>query len=46
MMKLLKKYSEIYDSVEGSDCWFSDEPKRFLGKKYDQDNYIKSNGYC
>ena len=24
----------IYEK-EGSDCWFSDDPKRFLGKDYD-----------
>ena len=27
---------------EGSDCWFSDDPQKFLGKKYKSDNYEKS----
>ena len=25
-----------------SDCWFSDDPQKFLGKKYKSDNYEKS----
>ena len=40
--EVFENIAKIYEK-EGSDCWFSDEPKRFLGKKYDQDNYIKSN---
>ena len=27
---------------EGSDCWFTDDPQRFLGKKYNKENFIKS----
>jgi isoleucyl-tRNA synthetase len=30
----------IYEK-EGSDCWFSDNPQRFLGKKYKTEDYDK-----
>ena len=30
----------IYEK-EGSDCWFSDDPQRFLGKKYKANEYEK-----
>ena len=30
----------IYEK-EGSDCWFSDNPQRFLGKKYKNEDYDK-----
>ncbi len=30
----------IYEK-EGSDCWFSDDPQRFLGSKYKADDYDK-----
>ena len=32
--------ANIFES-EGSDCWFSDDPQRFLGKKYNAKDYIK-----
>jgi isoleucyl-tRNA synthetase len=32
--------ANIYEN-EGSDCWFSDDPQRFLGKKYKSDDYEK-----
>jgi isoleucyl-tRNA synthetase len=32
--------ASIYEK-EGSDCWFSDDPQRFLGKKYKADDYEK-----
>jgi isoleucyl-tRNA synthetase len=32
--------ASIYEK-EGSDCWFSDNPQRFLGKKYKSDEYEK-----
>ncbi|MDA9853779.1 isoleucine--tRNA ligase [Candidatus Pelagibacter sp.] len=32
--------ANIYEK-EGSDCWFSDDPKRFLGKKYKSEDYEK-----
>ena len=30
----------IYEK-EGSDCWFSDDPQRFLGKKYNAEDFKK-----
>ena len=32
--------ASIYEK-EGSDCWFSDSPQRFLGEKYKADDYDK-----
>ena len=32
--------AQIYEK-EGSDCWFSDDPQRFLGEKYKSDEYEK-----
>jgi isoleucyl-tRNA synthetase len=32
--------ANIYEK-EGSDCWFSDNPQRFLGEKYKSDEYEK-----
>jgi isoleucyl-tRNA synthetase len=32
--------ASIYEK-EGSDCWFSDDPQRFLGKKYKSEDYEK-----
>ena len=32
--------ASIYEK-EGSDCWFSDSPQRFLGEKYNADDYDK-----
>ena len=32
--------ANIYEK-EGSDCWFSDDPQRFLGKKYKSEDYEK-----
>jgi isoleucyl-tRNA synthetase len=32
--------ASIYEN-EGSDCWFSDDPQRFLGDKYKAENYEK-----
>ena len=32
--------ASIYEK-EGSDCWFSDNPQRFLGKKYQADDFEK-----
>ena len=32
--------ASIYEK-EGSDCWFSDDPQRFLGKKYNMQDYEK-----
>ena len=38
---VIENIANIY-LKEGSDCWFSDDPKRFLGKKYDKNDFIKS----
>jgi isoleucyl-tRNA synthetase len=32
--------ANIYEK-EGSDCWFSDNPQRFLGEKYNSEEYEK-----
>ena len=32
--------AQIYEK-EGSDCWFSDDPQKFLGKKYKAENFEK-----
>ena len=32
--------ANIYEK-EGSDCWFTDNPQRFLGKKYNAEDYEK-----
>jgi len=34
--------ASIYEK-EGSDCWFSDDPQRFLGDKYKAEDYDKTN---
>ena len=38
--KVIENIASIYEK-EGSDCWFSDDPKRFLGDKYNADEYEK-----
>jgi isoleucyl-tRNA synthetase len=35
-----EKIANIYEK-EGSDCWFSDDPQRFLGEKYKSEDYEK-----
>ncbi len=40
--KVIDRIAEIYEK-EGSDCWFTDEPKKFLGKDYNQDDFEKLN---
>ncbi len=40
--KVIERIAQIFEK-EGSDCWFTDEAQRFLGKDYDQNNYIKLN---
>ena len=32
-MNVNENIANIYEK-EGSDCWFSDDPQRFLGEKY------------
>jgi len=38
--EVFETIAKIYEK-EGSDCWFSDEPQKFLGKKYKSDDYEK-----
>ena len=38
---MIENIAKIYEK-EGSDCWFTDDPQRFLGKKYNKENFIKS----
>ena len=40
--KIIENIASIYEK-EGSDCWFSDDAKRFLGEKYDANDYEKLN---
>jgi len=40
--KVIDKIAEIYEK-EGSDCWFTDDPKKFLGNDYDSKNFDKLN---
>ncbi len=39
---VIERIAQIYEK-EGSDCWFTDDPKKFLGKDYDANNYEKLN---
>ena len=38
---------EVFDNIakiyekEGSECWFSDDPQKFLGKKYKAEDFEK-----
>ncbi len=38
--KVNENIASIYEK-EGSDCWFSDDPQRFLGGKYKAEDYEK-----
>ncbi len=38
--EVTENIATIYEK-EGSDCWFSDDPQRFLGKKYKAEDYEK-----
>ncbi len=38
--EVIENIASIYEK-EGSDCWFSDDPQRFLGKKYKAEDYEK-----
>jgi isoleucyl-tRNA synthetase len=39
--KIIDRIADIYEK-EGSDCWFTDDSQKFLGKKYKKEDYIKS----
>ena len=38
--ELFENIAKIYEK-EGSDCWFSDDPQKFLGKKYKSKDFDK-----
>ena len=38
--EVIENIASIYEN-EGSDCWFSDDPQRFLGTKYKANEYEK-----
>ncbi|MDC3042551.1 isoleucine--tRNA ligase [Candidatus Pelagibacter sp.] len=38
--EVIENIASIYEK-EGSDCWFSDNPQRFLGKKFKAEDYDK-----
>jgi isoleucyl-tRNA synthetase len=38
--KVINRIAEIYEK-EGSDCWFTDDPERFLGENYNAAEYEK-----
>ena len=40
--EIIENIARIYEK-EGSDGWFTDDPQKFLGKKYKKEDYIKSN---
>jgi len=40
--KVIDKIASIYEK-QGSDCWFTDDPKVFLGDSYDPNDYEKLN---
>ena len=39
---VINNIAQIYEK-EGSDCWFTDDPQKFLGKKYKKEDYVKTN---
>ncbi|MDC0472677.1 isoleucine--tRNA ligase [Pelagibacteraceae bacterium] len=40
--KVIDRIAEIYEK-EGSDCWFTDDVKKFLGEDHNQEDYEKLN---
>ena len=40
--KVIERIASIYEK-QGSDCWFTDDPKIFLGKEHDPNDYQKLN---
>ncbi len=40
--QVIDRIAEIYEQ-EGSDCWFTDDAKKFLGNKYNENDYLKLN---
>ena len=41
-LDVINNIAQIYEK-EGSDCWFTDDAQKFLGKKYKKEDYIKTN---
>jgi isoleucyl-tRNA synthetase len=41
-IKVIERIASIYEK-QGSDCWFTDDPKIFLGEEHDPDEYQKLN---
>jgi isoleucyl-tRNA synthetase len=39
--EVIENIAKIYEQ-EGADCWFTDDPQKFLGKKYNKEDFIKS----
>ena len=39
---VIENIAKIYEK-EGSDCWFTDDPQKFLGTKYNKEDYVKTN---
>ena len=40
-LEVIENIAQIYEK-EGSDCWFTADPQKFLGKKYRKEDYIKT----
>ena len=40
--KVIDRIASIYEK-QGSDCWFTDDPKVFLGDEHDPNDYEKLN---
>ena len=40
--KVIDRIASIYE-LEGSDCWFTDDPKRFLGNEHKVEDFDKLN---
>ena len=40
-LDVINNIAKIYEK-EGSDCWFTDDPQKFLGKKYKKEDYVKT----
>jgi len=40
-LEVIENIAKIYEE-EGSDCWFTDDPQKFLGQKYKKEDYIKT----
>ena len=40
-LDVIENIAKIYEKA-GSDCWFTDDAQKFLGKKYKKEDYIKT----